>query len=160
MIEERARVTAAESGYAWLEIRRQTACGGCQSGGGCGTAALAKVWGGKTVRVRALSALALQPGDEVVVGLAEGVLVRGALLVYLLPVILLLFGAMLGRAAFGSAGEEPVVLSGLVGLGLGFLTARALARRFRDDSRYQPVVLRRASPTPAGERVISWSRTL
>ena len=155
MIEERGRVTEAGAGYAWLEIRRQTACGGCQTQGGCGTAVLAKVWHGKTLRVRALSALALQPGDEVVVGMADGVLLRGALLVYLLPVILLLVGAMLGQAAFGAAGEEPVVLASVLGLALGLLAARALAGRFRDDARYQPVVLRRTSATAMAGHVLS-----
>lgn len=105
MIEERARVMEAGSGYAWLEIQRRTACGGCQTSAGCGTAVLATLWEGKTIRVRAVSATPLQPGDEVIVGLADGVLLRGAVLVYLLPVILLLLGSALGQAAFGAAGE-------------------------------------------------------
>ncbi|HAO32259.1 MAG TPA: SoxR reducing system RseC family protein [Candidatus Competibacter sp.] len=157
MIEERARVMEAGSGYAWLEIQRRTACGGCQTSAGCGTAVLATLWEGKTIRVRAVSATPLQPGDEVIVGLADGVLLRGAVLVYLLPVILLLLGSALGQAAFGAAGEALVALSGLLGLGLGLLAARALAGRFRDDDRYQPVVLRRTSATFTGGRVISSS---
>ncbi len=140
-----------------MEIQRRSACGGCQASDGCGTATLAKLWSGKRLRVRALSELSLQPGDEVVVGMADGVLLRGALLAYLLPVVLLLVGALLGQAAFAAAGEEPVVLSGLLGLGLGFLVVRALARRFRDDPRYQPVVLRRMSATAMEACVMSSS---
>ena len=49
------------------------------------------------------------------------------------------------------------MLSGLLGLGLGFLVVRALARRFRDDPRYQPVVLRRMSATAMEACVISSS---
>jgi len=85
----------------------------------------------------------VQPGDAVMVGLAEGALLRGALLVYLLPLALLLAGALLGQAAFAGAGEEPVILSGATGLGLGFLAARVLSRRWRGDARFQPVVVRR-----------------
>ena len=157
MIEERAVVTETGRGYVWLDIQRRTACGGCEAGGGCGTATLAKLWSGKRLRVRALSELPLQPGDAVVVGMADGILLRGALLAYLLPVVLLLVGALLGRAAFAAAGEEPVVLSGLLGLGLGFLVVRALARRFRDDPRYQPAVLRRTTATAVQAHVISSS---
>ena len=68
----------------------------------------------------------------------------GALLAYSLPLFLLLAGALLGQVAFAGAGEEPVVLSGVLGLGLGFLAVRVLSKRFQDDSRFQPRVLRRA----------------
>ena len=143
MIEERAVVAEAGAGYVWVEIQRRSACGSCQASDGCGTAALAKAWGVRSMRTRALSTLSLQPGDEVIVGLADGVLLRGALLAYLLPLVLLLAGAMLGQAAFAGAGEELVVLSGALGLGLGFLVVRVMSRRFREDVRFQPVVLRR-----------------
>ena len=63
MIEERAVVAEAGPGYAWLDIQRQSACGSCHASAGCGTAALAKVWGGKSTRVRAISELPLQAGD-------------------------------------------------------------------------------------------------
>ena len=151
MIEEPAVVVEAGAGYAWVETQRRSACGACSASEGCGTAALAKVWGDRRARVRAISALPLQPGDAVIVGLAEGALLRGSLLVYLLPIVLLLAGALLGQTAFAGAGEEPVILSGAVGLGLGFLAARVVSRRLRSDARFQPVVMRRldAAPMPA-----------
>jgi len=142
MIEERARVAEAGDGYAWLEIQRQSACGSCHASGGCGTATLAKLWGGRPARTRAVSDLPLRPGDEVIVGLADGVLLRGALLAYLLPLALMLAGALLGEAAFAGVGDEPVALLGALGLGLGFLAVRVSSRRWQDDTRFQPVVLR------------------
>lgn len=145
MIEERARVAEAGDGYAWVEIQRRSACGSCHASNGCGAATLAKVWSGRQVRTRAISDLPLRPGDEVVVGLADGVLLRGALLAYLLPLALMLTGALLGEAAFSGAGEEPVILLGALGLGLGFLAVRVSSRRWRDDVRFQPVVLRRVA---------------
>ena len=57
----------------------------------------------------------------------------------------MLAGALLAEVAFAGAGEEPVILLGALGLGLGFLVVRAAARRWRDDARFQPIVLRRAS---------------
>ena len=53
-----------------------------------------------------------------IVGLAEGALLRGSLLVYLLPLALLLAGALLGQAAFvgaGEAGEEQARRGGKCG---------------------------------------------
>jgi sigma-E factor negative regulatory protein RseC len=157
MIEERAKVVEVGDGYAWVEIERQSACASCHASGGCGTATLAKVWSGRQVRTRAISALPLRPGDEVIVGLAEGVLLRGALLAYLLPLALMLAGALLGEAAFAGAGEEPVIVLGALGLGLGFLTVRVASRRWRDDARFQPVVIRRVEAAPGPVHVLSTS---
>ncbi|MCP5197618.1 MAG: SoxR reducing system RseC family protein [Gammaproteobacteria bacterium] len=146
MIEERARVAEAGDGYAWVEIQRRSACGSCHANDDCSTAALAKLWSGRRMqRARAISSLPLQAGDDVIVGLADGVLLRGALLAYLLPLALMLAGAMLGGSVFAGAGEEPVILLSILGLGLGFLVVRVLSRRWRDDVQFQPVVLRRAS---------------
>ncbi len=144
MIEEQAKIVATGEGYAWVEMERRSACGGCQAHDSCGTATLAKFWNGRRIRTRALSTLPLQSGDQVVVGLADGALLRGAVLVYLLPLVLLLAGALLGETAFAGAGEEPVILSGVLGLGLGFLMVRALSRYLQADGRLQPVILRRA----------------
>jgi sigma-E factor negative regulatory protein RseC len=149
VIEEQARVAETGDGYAWVEIHRRSACASCQTQDHCGSATLAKFWSGRIVRTRAVSTLSLQPGDEVIVGLADGVLLRGALLAYLLPLALLLAGALLGQAALADAGEELVILSGALGLGLGFLAVRILSRRFRDDARFQPMILRRAG-APVG----------
>ncbi len=155
MIEAQGIVAEAGAGYVWLDIQRQSACGSCHASAGCGTATIAKIWGGRSTRVRAVSDLALQAGDAVIVGLADGALLRGALLAYLLPVALLLAGAVLGESAFAGAGEEPIILLGALGLGLGFLVVRVRSRRLRNDPRYQPVVLRRALSSAASGGVLS-----
>lgn len=143
MIEETARVIEAGAGYALVEIHRASACGSCQSQTSCGSAALAQLWGNKSLRARALSTLTLQPGDSVVVGMADGVLVRGALLVYLLPIVLLIAGALVAQLSFAAAGEEVVIVCAALGLVLGLLMVRIMAQRLHHDPRYQPVVLRR-----------------
>jgi len=89
MIEERAVVVEAGDGHAWVEIQRRSACGSCAASEGCGTAALGKLWSGRRIRVRAIAEEPLRVGDEVCVGLADGVLLRGALLAYSLPLFLL-----------------------------------------------------------------------
>ena len=155
MIEELAVVVDAGDGYAWVETQRRSACGACSASDGCGTATLAKIWGERRMRVRAISTWPLRPGDAVIVGLAEGALLRGSLLVYLLPLALLLAGALLGQAAFAGAGEEPVILAGAVGLGLGFLAAHIASRRWRSDAQFQPVVVRRLAAAPVAATLLS-----
>lgn len=143
MIEEQATVVEIGPGHVWVETRRRTTCGACTLNKGCGTAALAKALGGRRARVKVLSDLDLVPGEGVIIGLHEQALVRGSLAVYLLPLLAMLGGALSGQSLFEGGGEEPVVLSGALGLLAGFVWLGRYARRIGRDPRYQPVVLRR-----------------
>ncbi|MDX1655042.1 MAG: SoxR reducing system RseC family protein [Candidatus Competibacteraceae bacterium] len=145
MIEEQAQVVEAGGGFAWVETQRQSACGSCNARSVCGSAALARVLGQRRSRVRVLSDLPLKPGDRVLIGLQEGALVRGSLVVYLLPLAALLLGAILGRAL---GGEGLSIAGGLLGLALGFGRLQGFGRAIGGDPRFQPVVLRRFEGQP------------
>ena len=147
MIEETARVVAVEGDIAWVETHRQTACGSCAANKGCGTTTLAKVLGNRMVRLRALNTAQAKVGDEVVVGLEEGMLLRGSLAVYVAPLLLMLFlGALAESVARNlqlDGADGVALLAGALGFGLGMLWVRRYSRRISDDARYQPVILRR-----------------
>jgi len=146
MIEETARVVAAEGEFVWVETQRQSTCGGCAARPGCGTATLAKVLGRRRTRVRALNRDAARVGDRVVVGIDEQALVRGSLAVYAVPLLGLLAGGVLGalvQTRLQLAGEALTLIAGVAGLIAGLLWVKGFTRRIRSHSRYQPVVLRR-----------------
>ncbi len=153
MIEETAQVVACEGRFAWVETRRASTCGSCAANKGCGTATLSKVLGQRRSRTRVLNELQAGVGEEVVIGLQEQALVRGAMAIYLVPLLGLLGGALLGGyLAERLLAEHPdlftMTLGGL-GLGAGVFWLRYYARRIREDARYQPVVLRRLTGGPA-----------
>lgn len=141
MIEEQGRVVAVESGAVWVETQRQTTCGGCSANAGCGQGLMDKL-GVRASRnhVRALCDLQLQVGDHVVLGIAEGWLLRSAALVYLMP--LLLFFLMVGVAHSLGAAEPWVILAGGLGLLVGWTALRWLNRRLANQASVQPVVIR------------------
>lgn len=146
MIEETARVVAAEGEFVWVETQRQSTCGSCAARQGCGTATLAKVLGQRRTRVRALNRNVARVGDQVVVGIHERALVRGSLAVYAVPLLGLLAGGTVGaqlQARLQLPGEVLTLAAGVVGLVAGLLWVKGFTRRIRGDSRYQPVVLRR-----------------
>lgn len=147
MIEEAAHVVAIEGDIAWVETQRQTACGSCAANKGCGTTALAKVLGNRMARLRALNTAQAKVGDEVIVGLEEGVLLRGSLAIYIVPLLLmLLMGATGERLAHNlqlEGADGIALLAGSLGFGLGMLWIRRYSQRISRDTRYQPVVLRR-----------------
>lgn len=113
---------------------------------------------GSRVRVRALSgglndqsessAAAFRLDELVVIGIPEGLLLRGALMVYLLPLLLLLGGALLGQQFIGHSVADPAAVGGLIGLAGGFFINRWYSVRHRRDPAMHPQVLRRQANDP------------
>lgn len=145
MIEEQARVVAVEGDLAWVETQRRSACGACGARSGCGSGVLAKVLGRRMSMVAAINQAGAQPGDQVIVGIAEQSLLRGSLAVYTVPLLAMFGGALGGEVLLPAWGDMGAVVSGILGLGAGFLWLRRFAARIVRDPRYQPVVLRRLS---------------
>jgi sigma-E factor negative regulatory protein RseC len=147
MIEERAEVVACEVRFAWVQTQRASTCGACAANKGCGTAALAKVLGQRRTRVRVLNDAQAGVGEQVIIGLPEQALVRGALAVYLVPLLGLLGGALFGAHLAGQMlARQPDLFSiffGALGLAAGILWLRHYTHRIREDARYQPVIVRR-----------------
>ena len=146
MIEESAQVIATEGEFVWVETQRQSTCGGCAANQACGTATLAKVLGRRRTRVRARNHEGAQVGDTVIIGLDETALIRGSLAVYATPLLSLFAGGLIGAwlsERWALDGEALTLGLGIAGLIGGLLWLKGFSRRIQDDSRYQPVVLRR-----------------
>ena len=145
MIEESAHVISVEGDNAWVETERRSSCGSC-SAKGCGTGALSKVLGAKKQQMKVRNPVGAKAGDVVVLGIEEGVLLKGSLMVYILPLLLMLAGGLFGEALapqWGSGTEGASLLFGLLGLLLGFFLLRGYNRRCAGDSRFTAVILRR-----------------
>jgi len=141
MIEEQGRVVAVEPGAVWVETLRKSTCSSCSASAGCGQGILDKLGAsGRRGYVRALCDLQLSVGDAVVIGVREELLVRGSLLVYLLPLIGLFSAALLAEQL--TLSEPLVILSAFVGLLAAWSAVRWRSRRTGDDPTLQPVVVR------------------
>lgn len=146
MIEEQARVVEVEGDSVWVETQRKTVCGNCSASKGCGTGTLSKMFRIRSPRLRVVGKPGVRTGDEVVIGIDEHAMVRGAMAVYAFPLLFMLGFAWLGREAGAHLGFVPVdgmsILGGAIGLGLGFLWLSGHTARVNIDGRYQPVILR------------------
>ena len=76
------------------------------------------------------------------VGVDEGALLRAAFAAYLVPILALLAGALLGRFLTDGA-ESGSLLGGSVGLLLAFAWLRRYSGRLGGNLAAEPVVLRR-----------------
>lgn len=151
MIEESGTVVATAGEDAWVETSRGSSCGSC-SAKGCGTGALSEVLGRRTQQLRVKNPIGAARGDRVVLGIDESALLRGSLAVYLVPLLALLGGGLLGESvtrSLGIGGEGATILSALAALSLALWWLRRFNRRAAGDSRYHAVILRRTEHSPA-----------
>lgn len=145
MLEERGRVVAVEAGAVWVETQRRGSCGQCEAQASCGTGIWQQALRPRAHHLRARTG-ALQPalGDWVVLGVADGVVLQGALVLYLVPLVALVLGAGLGQWLGGR--EWISIVGAVAGLGLGLVAVRWRSRWEAGQAERQPVVLRIERP--------------
>jgi sigma-E factor negative regulatory protein RseC len=146
MIEEQAVVSRVEGERAHLEIQRSSPCGLCGATRGCGISLWGRLFGGPRGGISASNDLHAQVGDHVIIGVQEGALLASSLTAYVLPVLLICAGALLGASLASSraASDFYSVAGAVAGLLLGLASVRIYTGGRRKDGRYQPVILRRA----------------
>ena len=130
MIEEYGQVVQVSGDRVEITVQRQGACGSCSAKNGCGTSLVASLFPQRRLRFWLKNDIGAKPGDQVVLGLDEHHLQQGTLLLYALPLVGLLPGAMAGEALFpffGLSAELGAVLFGLLGLTVALLLARRIA---------------------------------
>ncbi len=143
MVEGFARVVAVEGGRVWLEPEEMSSCGTCHSAGLC---SIGKD-GGQAKRLASKrfplpGDLGLRVGERVVVGIAEGTLLKGAATAYGLPLTTLLAGGIIGQELYRT--DSMAALGAFSGLVLGLGLARILASILAARGSLTPRFLRRA----------------
>lgn len=159
MVTEAARVAAVDDdGYAWVETQRKAVCNSCSVQKGCGTGVLSKLLSNRRTRVRVLNTLGAAVGDDVVIGIEDGLLVRASVAVYFMPLVWMLLGAIAGGMLADSLqwthAEGASTLGGMLGLAAGFWWLRRYARIAAQDESRQPSLLRFAEPEAAQGRSV------
>ncbi len=138
MLEQRARVVHSSGQGIWVEAAEPDGCGVCE-GQGCTSRRLAELFQ-RTPRLYAVeSSLRLLPGDNVIVGIPEGRVLRSAIYLYGMPLMLMLGGALLFQAWL--PGDAGSVAGALTGVFVAGAVIASISRKHRFG--HQPVVIRR-----------------
>ena len=149
MLEEDAKVVEIRGDSVVVETSRQAACGGCDARTACGTGLLSHLFKARNKRFVVKNALNLEVGNEVVIGVSESGLLRGAFLVYILPLLGMFLFAMLSDVILAPASEAMKLVAGAVGFLLILSWVRARHKRATADPRFQPVIMRQKFPIRA-----------
>ena len=145
MLVETGRVVAVDVDGLWVETIRQSTCGTCAAQKGCGHGLLNRYSDGKRGYIRVL------PGpegtdncavdDQVRISIPEEVILRGSLVVYMVPLFCMLGGASLAAYWFSAVAESSPAIGAVLGFCLGFTLVRWHAWRHRHDHSMQPTLL-------------------
>ncbi len=130
MLETRAIVVQVEGQYALVQANQGNGCGQC-NGKGCGTGKLSQLFCSKPRQFQVDNPIRAKVGDEVIVSIQDGAVMRGIGLVYLLPLAFLVAGALLGSVMAGQTGPQDGygAAGAFIGLIGGFGLAKWLAAR-------------------------------
>jgi len=151
MIEERAVILSLEretndiasnDSTAILEIERKTACGLCGQTRGCGNSIWGKLFAHQSTAFKAQNRINAKVGDSVIVGINEKALLKSALLLYILPLVTMLIGAILASQIHDTNGSA--MIGAATGLVLGLLWVKGHTLSSSYFRLQQPVILRLA----------------
>ena len=146
MIEEQAKVIAIDNDQVLLEAQSQSSCNACAARQGCGTSVLSKWVGRKFTRFKAPNTVNARVGEVVVVGLAEDALLKGSLLVYLLPLIGMIIFALVADsliAAETASRDLLVVLAAVLGFFVASFVSRVVLSSGALMGKLAPVIVRK-----------------
>ena len=147
MVEQNATVIALNEGNAVVETVPESTCNSCSVKAGCGTSVLARSVGQKVIHFEIANTVDARVGDQVVLGLPEDAIVKGSLLMYLLPLVLMFTVALLLDFLLpAEAAARDLKIAG--GALLALLASILVDRLFihHDSGHYLPVMLRKQLP--------------
>ncbi|MCC5856415.1 MAG: SoxR reducing system RseC family protein [Idiomarina sp.] len=129
MIRELATITAVDGHRITLATQLKQGCGGCQQQNQCGAGVLAKAFPDRTAEFSLDVNERFVVGDTVEVLLPESAMVRFSLALYLLPLLGLIAGALLGSAIAPNAELVSIGLAGFFAGGVVLGLKRYLRSR-------------------------------
>ena len=144
MLTETGRIVALEADGLWVETIRRSTCGTCAAQKGCGHGLLNRMSDGRRGYVRVLPGnQALEEyrvDDQVMISIPEEVILRGSLIAYILPLAVMLTGALAAVNWLPGNTDLMALLGAAGGLAIGFALVRWHGTSHREDPRFQPVL--------------------
>lgn len=145
MLLETAHVVAVETQSVWVETIRKSTCGSCAAQKGCGHGLLNKIAPGRRSYIEvfsgALAASQCTVDDHVRISIPEKVLLRGSMIVYMLPLVSMLLGATITTTVVQGDQDLLAIFGAVAGFALGVGLVRWHAWQTRSDKSLQPTLV-------------------
>ncbi len=140
MATEQGIVIKADSRAAWVKTVKSGDCAGCTARGSCHS------MGTSDAReVEAINEAGAKEGDRILLLFETSSLLKATFLLYVFPILLLIFGAVLGQAMAPRLDFSPSGLSALTGFSFFFaavLIVKTRANKMARKHEYRPKVIK------------------
>ena len=147
MIQESAKVVSVSgTGRIIVESSGQKACHRCANSGGCGISVLAKYFGAKRHQFSANSQIEVLAGDRVLLEIEKSALLFAAVLMYVLPLLVMIFSILFVQYGFGVSSEIIHIVVAFGGLAAGIMASRAISKMKYQAVRFEPVIVSHCLP--------------
>ncbi len=146
MITESGIVLQNLDATALVKVRRGEACESC--GAGCACAGETET---RIMQVTAQNPLGAKEGDHVELAITTGTLLSLSAITYLVPIVFLFLGALLGKPmatglGWSMDGELASALFGFIFLVISFLVIAFIMRRQRPGGKISPIIVKILKP--------------
>ncbi len=128
-----------------LSCEQQTSCNHCSSRNSCGTGIISKAVAAKSHNWSLITTQNVVVGQVVEIGLPEKSLIKFALLVYIIPLLMLMLGALTGQyitASVAGSGEGMTILFSVLFLVAGIGLAKRIATRLQAQQQQSVTLIR------------------
>lgn len=136
-MEETGLVIKVDGQKAYVAVERKSACEACPASSICKPSDEDSI-------VEAINEARAQIGDRVVVSMKAFSYLKGSMIVYGIPALCLILGAILGKELLGTfISLDPELLSAIGGLGafgISFVVIKLLSKRIERKTEYIPVI--------------------
>ena len=139
MITEKGIIQKIIHDKALVRIQKSSACASCESRGAC------RSLSDKEMLIEVANDLQANVGDQVEISVPAGSLLKLSVLVYLLPVGALIFGAYAGgiwAQSFRAESTSVAIFCGFLAMGACFYILKRLDRAAQAKCEYQPQMRR------------------
>jgi sigma-E factor negative regulatory protein RseC len=140
MSTEEGTITKVSEDKARVRVRRSSMCDACKSRSACSI-----IGGGETMEAEALNTANARVGDRVLLNIPSKSLWKISFILYMLPVIFLIAGVIIGMKLAKNYSLEPelgALLLGIVGCIVSFLLIKLFAKHIRKNKEYIPEIIK------------------
>ena len=140
MSTEEGTITKVVEDKAWVRVRRSAMCDACNCRSACSTIGTSEI-----MEAEAFNTANAKEGDRVLVKTPSKSLWKISFILYMIPVIFLISGSIIGMKLAKNYSIKPelgALLFGVVGCILSFLLIKLLAKQVRKNKEYTPEVIK------------------
>ena len=138
-------IDKAESAqFIWVETEVKSTCGSCEAQSNCGTGAIAKAFANKREKLHFRFDETVKIGQKVRLGIPEENLLKASMLVYFLPLVILVFSALIGQELLPLIGLLSEIWLVIFSALCTYLAFKFVSRYLKssDQSEFYPQILK------------------